>query len=49
MRLFSAVFLSFFNYVSFVSGHGYVASITVDGKQYIGNTPYGGNNGKFSK
>ncbi|KAM5540067.1 hypothetical protein V8D89_006207 [Ganoderma adspersum] len=40
MRFLSASI--FFTGASFVIGHGYVASITVDGTKYLGNTP-GGN------
>ena len=48
MLLFLAIILSSFTDTSFVVGHGYVASITVDGKQYSGNPPYG-NGGKLLK
>ena len=48
MLLFLAIILSLFTDTSFVAGHGYVASITIDGKQYSGNPPYG-NGGKLLK
>ncbi|PIL34356.1 hypothetical protein GSI_03131 [Ganoderma sinense ZZ0214-1] len=43
MRLSSAAFLFLFPCAPLIAGHGYVASITIDGNQYLGNTPYGGN------
>ena len=39
MHAFSTAVLSLLAVVPLVAGHGYVASISVDGKTYQGNTP----------